>query len=75
MNILFVCTGHTCRSPMAAAILRSSTTLPIQIQLAGTHATPGDALSFQLGFQHLQAIETRVQPSRFQQFFMAATFD
>ena len=37
--ILFVCTGNTCRSPMAAALARSR---GVDAQSAGLYACPGD---------------------------------
>ncbi|NCA98731.1 MAG: low molecular weight protein arginine phosphatase [Clostridia bacterium] len=37
MKILFVCTGNTCRSPMAASFLPDTVS-----ESAGTHALPGD---------------------------------
>jgi len=37
MKILFVCTGNTCRSPMAASFLPDTIA-----ESAGTHALPGD---------------------------------
>ncbi|NLY90300.1 MAG: ribose 5-phosphate isomerase B [Firmicutes bacterium] len=46
-NILFVCTGNTCRSPMAAALLRqllkerSDELGKIKISSAGLYASPG----------------------------------
>ncbi len=44
MNILFVCTGNTCRSPMAAAIAREKLAHrdDVHIASAGTGAYDGD---------------------------------
>ena len=44
-NILFVCTGNTCRSPMAEAILRSYQLEGVEVRSAGVYAYPGDAAS------------------------------
>lgn len=43
MHILFICTGNTCRSPMAAHLARNlvhELGLPWTIESAGTHAMP-----------------------------------
>ncbi|VAV92424.1 Low molecular weight protein tyrosine phosphatase [hydrothermal vent metagenome] len=41
-NILFVCTGNTCRSPLAEVIARSMFDRePVTFSSAGTHAVPG----------------------------------
>lgn len=41
-NILFVCTGNTCRSPMAAALLRHmKATGDISVKSAGVYAMDG----------------------------------
>ena len=40
MNILFVCTGNTCRSPMAEAILKSKQVENINVRSAGIYAIP-----------------------------------
>lgn len=48
-NILFVCTGNTCRSPMAAAIargaLRERGWTHVDVRSAGVAAAPGHAAS------------------------------
>ncbi len=45
MNILFVCTGNTCRSPMAAALMNKiamDEDLDVRIESAGLFANEGD---------------------------------
>ncbi len=44
MNILFVCTGNTCRSPMAEAMLESKTN-KFKTKSAGIYASPGSPVS------------------------------
>ncbi len=48
MRVIFVCTGNTCRSPMAAAIMRkiaSDNDMGMAIESAGIMAAEGDAAS------------------------------
>ena len=45
MNIYFVCTGNTCRSPMAAAILRNKNIENLQVKSAGVYAADGAPMS------------------------------
>lgn len=48
LNVLFVCTGNTCRSPLAALALEralGADSGEVRIQSAGTAATPGQPAS------------------------------
>jgi protein-tyrosine-phosphatase len=48
VNILFVCTGNTCRSPMAEGIFRQlikQYSLEINVRSAGIHTTTGNPIS------------------------------
>lgn len=45
MNIYFICTGNTCRSPMAEAILRSKGMEHVTVRSAGIHAGDGWPIS------------------------------
>lgn len=44
-KILFVCTGNTCRSPMAEAILRNYKLADFEVKSAGVYASRGQAAS------------------------------
>ncbi|MFG3612842.1 low molecular weight protein arginine phosphatase [Rummeliibacillus sp. G93] len=45
MRIYFICTGNTCRSPMAAAILKSRNLPGVEVKSAGIYAMPGQPMS------------------------------
>ncbi|MBO2535506.1 MULTISPECIES: low molecular weight protein arginine phosphatase [Rummeliibacillus] len=45
MNIYFICTGNTCRSPMAAAILKSRNLPKTEVKSAGIYAMAGSPMS------------------------------
>ncbi len=48
MNVLLVCTGNTCRSPLAEAIARrlaAERRLDVEVRSAGTDAAEGDPAS------------------------------
>ncbi|WP_339197517.1 low molecular weight protein arginine phosphatase [Solibacillus sp. FSL R5-0449] len=45
MNIYFICTGNTCRSPMAAAILQAKNYENITVRSAGIYAHKGNEMS------------------------------
>lgn len=44
-NILFVCTGNTCRSPIADALLKSKALETIEVKSAGVFASNGSDAS------------------------------
>ncbi len=45
MNIYFVCTGNTCRSPMAEAILKHKDMDGVEVKSAGIYALDGGEIS------------------------------
>lgn len=45
MQIYFICTGNTCRSPMAEAILKHKQLSNIEVRSAGVYAHNGGAMS------------------------------
>ncbi|ATP42347.1 low molecular weight phosphatase family protein [Solibacillus sp. R5-41] len=45
MNIYFICTGNTCRSPMAEAILKNKDLKNVNVRSAGIYALEGDQMS------------------------------
>jgi protein arginine phosphatase len=51
VRVLFVCTGNTCRSPMAEAILRSKKLPNVEVRSAGVYAADGLGAS-----RHAQAV-------------------
>ena len=44
-HILFVCTGNTCRSPMAEALLKKMNLPGVEVRSAGVYAIDGNASS------------------------------
>lgn len=45
MNIYFICTGNTCRSPMAEAILKNKRIQNVEVHSAGVFAREGGSIS------------------------------
>ena len=45
MNILFVCTGNTCRSPLAEALLKARNLQDVEVRSAGIYAMDGGNMS------------------------------
>ncbi len=51
MNILFICSGNTCRSPMAEALLIARIkNKNIQVKSAGISAANGDPISIEVSY-------------------------
>lgn len=48
IRVLFVCTGNTCRSPMAEAILKNKKIDHMEIKSAGIYAVDGSEASYQV---------------------------
>ena len=44
-HILFVCTGNTCRSPMAEALLKKMNLTDVEVRSAGVYAMNGSVAS------------------------------
>jgi len=67
MEILFVCTGNTCRSPMAAALFlelcRRESLRHVEVRSAGTDAVPGQS-THALACAALKAQGIPVEPAR-----------
>src|SRR5699024_2753426 len=51
MNILFVCTGNTCLSPMAEAVLKNKSS-EFKVKSAGIHASPNAPLNESIKLDH-----------------------
>lgn len=45
LNIYFVCTGNTCRSPMAEAMLKHKNIPEVNVRSAGIYARAGEGMS------------------------------
>ena len=67
MNIYFICTGNTCRSPMAATILKSKNIENLEVRSAGIYAQQGSAMS--------QNAQTVLQQKKLEQHHQSALFN
>ncbi|TJX13395.1 low molecular weight protein arginine phosphatase [Tissierella creatinini] len=68
MKILIVCTGNTCRSPMAEGIFKTlakENNLDVQVQSAGTFAFGGDGASYN-AIKALEALNIDISNHRSQ---------
>ncbi|WP_077602251.1 low molecular weight protein arginine phosphatase [Oceanobacillus sojae] len=65
MNVLFVCTGNTCRSPMAEALLKHRAPADMHVKSCGITAMPGAPVSSQAAeILREQGIEMNHQASQ-----------
>jgi protein-tyrosine-phosphatase len=70
MNVLFVCTGNVCRSPMAEGFLRKEALvrgLNLDVRSTGTHAWEGRAATFD-GRRVMTEMDTPIDDQRTRAF-------